>query len=243
MAKKKRRRRRLSRDRRHRHEQELVGRRVQERRRYRRQVASRPADHRGHEDGHEMPGREGGRLPRPGPTPRSSTRTEPHRPGPGPRTEWPGRAVPLVAAWSRSFLAARSRPSSCSTAPTGARPSNSTAQTSRVMGMSTRELAREPIDLARGVDALGDMAELREGSPPAVRRARAQDRPGGCARDQPAQVRIRSPAPARPMKVSPAPRTTPSRMTSARPRVMSAARAFWPRPSRRRSRSRSPSRS
>ena len=75
--------------------------------------------------------------------------------------------------------------------------------------------------------ALGDVAELGAGSPPAPG-PRASSRPTWRLRDRsPVAVSTRSPRPDRPMKVSArAPSATPSRVISARPRVISAARAF-----------------
>src|SRR5437773_1107750 len=63
-------------------------------------------------------------------------------------------------------------------------------------------------------------------------RPRASSRPTRRLRDRsPVAVRMRSPAPARPMNVSGCPPSAvPSRAISARPRVISAARAFSPSP-------------
>src|SRR6266704_1668976 len=76
-------------------------------------------------------------------------------------------------------------------------------------------------------------AGLPRNSTSATSRPHPSSTPSWWLRDSgPVAVRIRSPIPASPAKVAgSAPSATPRRVISARPRVISAARVLWPRPS------------
>ena len=99
-------------------------------------------------------------------------------------------------------------------------------------------------DRACAVNAFGHVAERIHGLRASVR-PWASSRPTLRLRDRsPVAVRTRSPRPDRPMKVSTSrAQGDAERVISARPRVMSAARALRPSASRRRCRWRSPARS
>src|SRR5439155_96961 len=117
------------------------------------------------------------------------------------------------------------------TALRGGLPLNSTAATCSAIGSSTR--CRAPRLTAARAVFTPSATEAR----PASAWWRVTPRPSSTPREWlrdsgPVAVRIRSPIPARPAKVAgSAPRATPSRVISASPRVISAARALCPRPS------------
>src|SRR5258708_2516272 len=130
----------------------------------------------------------------------------------------------------RHCSALRSRSIRSATAWRAGLPANRTALTSRTIGSSTSRFSP------------GAAAARAVSTPSATVffpfRAAASDWPRPIAspsarlRDKgPVAVRIRSPIPARPADVSGlAPHATPSRVISASPRVISAARVLYPRP-------------
>src|SRR3989475_7342083 len=130
----------------------------------------------------------------------------------------------------RHCSALRSRSIRSAIACRGALPRNSTSVTCSAIGSST--LWRRPSSTAAravltplATDCLPASACSRVcPCPIAIPRLRLRD-------NAPVAVRIRSPMPARPAKVNgSAPRATPSRVISARPRVISAARVLLPSP-------------
>src|SRR5581483_1727313 len=130
----------------------------------------------------------------------------------------------------RHCSALSSRPISSATLSRAGFPRKRTSHTCSVIGSSTPNRAPSA---APAREALAPSATLRcaaryasYGMPCASATPSARLRLS-CPRE----VRIRSPIPARPAKVSgSAPIATPSRVISARPRVRSAARGLWPRP-------------
>src|SRR5499427_859208 len=119
------------------------------------------------------------------------------------------------------------RVSSASMAPSTLILSSSTAATAAATGMST------PLASAMSVSTAAVNAPSASLSPAAPGRApRPSATPSEKLRDCGLeQVRIRSPRPDRPVSVSPrAPYASPNRISSAKPRVVSAAAALAPRP-------------
>src|SRR2546425_1193251 len=131
----------------------------------------------------------------------------------------------------RHCSALRSRSIRSAMASRGALRSNRIAATSWAMGSSTPwRSASATAARAVGTPSATDCLPACACSsvlpfPSATPRLRLRDR-------GPVAVRMRSPMPASPAKVSgSAPRATPSRVISASPRVISAARGLWPKPS------------
>src|SRR5438445_12785633 len=131
----------------------------------------------------------------------------------------------------RHCSALRSRSIRSAMASRGALPSNRIAATSREIGSSTswrsasataaRAVRTPSATLWRPACACSSVLPCPSSTP----RLRLRDR-------APVAVRMRSPMPARPANVSgSAPSATPSRVISASPRVISAARGLWPMPS------------
>src|SRR5438445_335537 len=141
------------------------------------------------------------------------------------------RVLPELGLRYRSSSRRRGRSRSEASASVGALPSKSTAPTSWQMGMLT------PWRRASA------SAEVTVRTPSATMRVRSSTAatvspfvsamPSWRLRERlPVHVRTRSPKPASPARVADiAPSATASRVISASPRVMSAARAFSPRPS------------
>src|SRR5881398_512375 len=113
----------------------------------------------------------------------------------------------------------------------GGLPSNSTAATCSAIGSSTP--CRAPSVTAARAVFTPSATEARPARACDSAVPRASSTPSERLRDSgPVAVRMRSPIPARPAKVAgSAPSATPSRVISASPRVISAARVLWPRPS------------
>src|SRR5437762_778863 len=130
----------------------------------------------------------------------------------------------------RHCSALRSRSIRSAIACRGALPRNSTSVTCSAIGSST--LCRRPSSTAARAVLTPSATECLPASacsrvcpcPIAIPRLRLRD-------NAPVAVRIKSPMPASPAKVNgSAPRATPSRVISARPRVISAARVLLPSP-------------
>src|SRR6266516_2652848 len=113
----------------------------------------------------------------------------------------------------------------------GGLPSNNTAATCSAIGSSTP--CRAPSVTAARAVFTPSATEARPARACDSAVPRASSTPSERFRDSgPVAVRIRSPIPARPANVAgSAPSATPSRVISASPRVISAARVLCPRPS------------
>src|SRR5256712_7686490 len=141
------------------------------------------------------------------------------------------RILPELGHRHRSSSRRRGRSRSEVSASVGALPSKSTAPTSSQMGMLT---AWRRASASAEVTVRTPSATMRvRYSRAATVSPRVSAMPSWRLRERlPVHVRTRSPKPASPARVADiAPSATASRVISASPRVMSAARAFSPRPS------------